>query len=225
MSSAHAGEFLGNRWLSPSSDNQEVDRIVVKYKKQSLGQAVGSLERRARENVLASQFGFDLRHKRYMHNGAEIVELSKKTSYKDVSMLLDILKRNDKQIELAEVDVKAYPTMVPNDQLYAGYQWYFSNSTVGVNAEPAWNTYTGSYIKVAVLDTGYRPHVDLTKSMLPGYDFVSDSARANDGSGRDSDALDPGDWVAANECGPYTSAANSTWHGTGVMGDNWCHFK
>jgi serine protease len=68
-----------------------------------------------------------------------------------------------------------------------------------------------------VIDTGYRPHADLG-TVLPGYDFITDSARANDGDGRDDDAQDPGDWVAAEECGTGQTARNSSWHGTHVAG-------
>src|SRR3569623_963093 len=46
----------------------------------------------------------------------------------------------------------------------------------------------------------------------------SNSTTANDGGGRDADASDPGDWVAANECGNGNAASNSSWHGTHVAG-------
>ena len=70
---------------------------------------------------------------------------------------------------------------------------------------------------VAVLDTGYRPHVDLNANILPGYDMISNLSVANDGGGRDSDARDPGDAVAAGECG-NNGAQGSSWHGTHVAG-------
>jgi serine protease len=54
--------------------------------------------------------------------------------------------------------------------------------------------------------------------MLPGYDFVSTVGMANDGDGRDNNPVDPGDWVAAGECGSGAAAAHSSWHGTHVMG-------
>jgi len=71
---------------------------------------------------------------------------------------------------------------------------------------------------VAVIDTGYRPHADLSGQILAGYDFISDATIANDGGGRDSDASDPGDWTAAGECGAGEPASNSSWHGTHVAG-------
>jgi serine protease len=73
---------------------------------------------------------------------------------------------------------------------------------------------------VAVIDTGYRPHADLSGQFLPGYDFITDTTIANDGNGRDSDASDPGDAVLAGECGNGKPSAdqNSSWHGTHVAG-------
>ncbi|MBI3044460.1 MAG: S8 family serine peptidase, partial [Betaproteobacteria bacterium] len=84
---------------------------------------------------------------------------------------------------------------------------------------------TGSTpVTVAVLDTGVLPHADLAGRILPGYDFVSDTTRANDGDGRDADASDPGDWVTSGEAstsgGPFEGCpvTNSRWHGTVIAG-------
>jgi serine protease len=69
-----------------------------------------------------------------------------------------------------------------------------------------------------VIDTGYRPHADLKSNIVAGYDFITSSQTANDGNGRDTSALDPGDWVDAGECGAGSPARNSSWHGTHVAG-------
>jgi serine protease len=56
--------------------------------------------------------------------------------------------------------------------------------------------------------------------LIPGYDFISDTARANDGDGRDADPTDPGDAIKQGECGggqPPRDYPNS-WHGTHVAG-------
>ncbi len=75
---------------------------------------------------------------------------------------------------------------------------------------------------VAVLDTGITPHPDLIGRVLPGYDFVSDPLLANDGTGRDDDASDPGDWVSAADRQQTRFAAcaeqRSSWHGTVIAG-------
>lgn len=41
---------------------------------------------------------------------------------------------------------------------------------------------------------------------------------ARDGGGRDNGPTDTGDWVAANACGGYHRASDSSWHGTHVAG-------
>jgi len=53
---------------------------------------------------------------------------------------------------------------------------------------------------------------------VPGYDFITSVAMANDGNGRDSNPSDPGDWVVANECYSGSPASNSSWHGTHTAG-------
>jgi serine protease len=103
---------------------------------------------------------------------------------------------------------------VPNDSRYAD-QWYLYDAA-GINAPAAWDLQRGSAsVVVAVLDTGILPHEDIDElRVLPGYDFFSDVTRDNDGeSGRDSDPTDPGDAVAADECGAGEPAENSSWHG------------
>lgn len=42
---------------------------------------------------------------------------------------------------------------------------------------------------VAVINTGYRPRVDLNANIINGYDFITSTAMSNDGNGRDSSAL------------------------------------
>ena len=77
-------------------------------------------------------------------------------------------------------------------------------------------------ITIGVIDTGYRPHVDLAGRFVAGYDFIGDPLVANDGDGRDSDPLDPGDWItsAENASGYFAGCgvSNSSWHGTHVSG-------
>ena len=111
--------------------------------------------------------------------------------------------------------------LIPDDTFYAN-QWhyrYLPGVEEGLNLEPAWAITTGSASTVvAVIDTGIRPHADLAGRLLPGYDFIIDLATANDGNGRDPDPSDPGDWVAANQCGAGSSGRDSSWHGTHVAG-------
>ncbi|MEA3151528.1 MAG: serine protease, partial [Gammaproteobacteria bacterium] len=111
------------------------------------------------------------------------------------------------------------------------------------DAVSAWAITKGSPgTVIADVDTGIRfDHPDLLRAgfggrLLPGYDFVAgDQSRttgaplgtfltANDGDGWDPDPSDPGDWISASD---QTSAlfpsadcptADSSWHGTRVMG-------
>ena len=116
----------------------------------------------------------------------------------------------------------------PNDSAYAKQWHYFDNGSGtgrapgGINLPTAWDTNKGSSaVVVAVIDTGILPgHEDISGSpnLVNGYDLVSDPATANDGDGRDADATDPGDAIAANECYPGSPALPSSWHGTHVAG-------
>ncbi|MBU8975386.1 S8 family serine peptidase [Lysobacter sp. MMG2] len=119
-------------------------------------------------------------------------------------------------VEYVEVDRLNYPTLTPNDPNYS-QQWGYSG-TYGIRANVAWDVTQGAGSVVAVLDTGITSHSDLNANVLPGYDFVTDITMANDGNGRDANASDPGDWVAANSCGYAHAARNSSWHGTHVAG-------
>ncbi len=115
---------------------------------------------------------------------------------------------------------------VPDDPGFA-LQWHYQYEPgvkEGANLPAAWDITTGSPdVVVAVLDTGIRPHAEFTGRVLPGYDFISSPFNANDddppgnqGSNRDADPSDPGDWNGATQCDLF--ARDSSWHGTHVAG-------
>lgn len=108
--------------------------------------------------------------------------------------------------EVAEVNLLRQATAIPNDSFY-NRQWHYEN----INLPSAWDTTTGSSnVIVAVVDTGVlTQHPDLSSQLVPGYDFISDASRANDGNGIDNDPNDPGD----NSFG-----GSSSFHGTHVAG-------
>jgi serine protease len=125
----------------------------------------------------------------------------------------------DPAVAYAIPDRVMKPLFVPNDPLYAR-QWNLYEDTGGVRLPDAWDQEHGSpAIVIAQLDTGILAHADIDPARsVPGYDFISDRDMANDGDGRDADPADPGDWVAAGECGSGEPAEASSWHGTQVAG-------
>jgi serine protease len=122
----------------------------------------------------------------------------------------------DPNVEYAEEDRMMQPLLTPNDPYY-NLQWHYYETTGGLNLPTAWDRSTGTGVIVAVIDTGYRPHADLAANIVGGYDMISDTFVSRDGNGRDSSALDPGDWTTGGDCGG-NAASNSSWHGTHVAG-------
>ena len=151
-------------------------------------------------------------------NGRHIVRAERRLSDKEKADMIKALK-NDPNVGEVEEDRLLQIMATPNDTQYNN-QWHYYENTGGLRAPAAWDQADGTGVVVAVLDTGYRPHADLNANILPGYDMISDSFIGNDGNGRDSDAKDPGDWVAVGACGggQPTQAQDSSWHGTHVAG-------
>lgn len=149
--------------------------------------------------------------------GRRVIRLSQRVPARALAQLARDIQASDASIESVEIDHVVQPTLTPNDTNWSS-QWDMSDPTGGVNAPKAWDLSSGFGVRVAVLDTGVRPHADLVANLLPGYDFITDTDRAGDGGGRDSDARDPGNGVAAGDCGWFEPGKNSNWHGTHVAG-------
>jgi serine protease len=100
----------------------------------------------------------------------------------------------------------------PDDPFYV-YQWHYDDISLPL----AWDLPQGSAdVVVAIIDTGVLlAHPDLRNvpgepaKLLPGYDFITSPARANDGDGPDPDPNDPGD---------FAFGGTSSFHGTHVAG-------
>ena len=223
VASASAMAGAGNGKVVPGL--METDRIIVKYK-DSMPAAKGvakaaamSGERKARLDRAGQQFGMTVRESHTISTGAHVFKLNGKRGLKDVQALAAEMMARDPSIEYAEPDRIMTHMATANDPMYS-QQWHYTDTTGGLRLPTAWDKSTGSGVVVAVIDTGYRPHADLSGQILQGYDFIGDTFVSNDGNGRDSDASDPGDAIAVGECGggQPTRAQNSSWHGTHVAG-------
>jgi len=203
----------------------QTDRLIVKYKDDSDTARTGVPARaldRARQALIdraGQTYGATLRALRATANGAHVFQLNRTMTVDEARQLAAELKSRDANVEYAEPDRVMVPLATPTDPSYT-QQWDLYEATGGINAPAAWDKSTGAGVNVAVIDTGYRPHADLSGQILQGFDFITTTAIANDGGGRDTDASDPGDWTPAGSCGAGVPAADqsSSWHGTHVSG-------
>jgi serine protease len=193
---------------------QQSDRLIIKLKTNNRFQTSSQINQYITK--LGNKVGERFSRIRRTGNGAQVMRLPKRRSLDDLWSMAKIIAQ-DPQVAYVEPDVMLQPMFVPDDSRY-NEQWDFFEATGGINMPAAWDVTSGEGVVVAVVDTGYRPHVDLAANILPGYDMISDTTVSNDGDGRDADASDPGDAVAANECGLGSSAHDSSWHGTHVAG-------
>ncbi|MBB6599865.1 S8 family serine peptidase [Luteimonas sp. MC1825] len=192
------------------------DRFIVKYRDGSAEHAQAAVRDAALKSAavavpdasrLRAGAPLALRHERRMAVGAEVVRSSRKLDRVEAEVLMRQIAANP-NVEYVEVDKLNKAALTPNDTNFS-QQWGFGTTPAGIRATQAWDVTTGTGAVVAVLDTGITNHSDLNANMLPGYDFIIDTAVAGDGNGRDGDASDPGD---------YSGGYSSSWHGTHVAG-------
>jgi serine protease len=218
---AYASVIGGSSELNPvrshSPRQSEVgdQQIIVKLRPSAAAAA----------NVVA-RVRLTMRQSRQIVDRMHVIRVEPAAANETVAATVERLKA-DPDVEYAVPDERRYIHSVPNDPLYAtGGQWYLQadpTTPAAVNAQDAWDITTGDpNLVIADLDTGVRfDHPDLLAAanngrLLPGYDFISNTATANDGGGRDADASDPGDWVSSGD--KSCDAQISSWHGTRVAG-------
>ena len=202
------------------------DQVIVKYRALVTRQDAFSPASTAEMQRLSDAAGVPMTYEREMSGGAYVLSLPTRMPLTDVQAIAANLSALP-EVEYAEPDAIMVPMLTPNDPQY-GSQWHYfvpSTGNYGINAPAAWDITTGSpSIVVAVIDTGITNHTEFVGRTVPGYDFISDYRVANDGTGRDSDPSDPGDWVTAADLNsaPFVGAGcqihNSTWHGTHTAG-------
>lgn len=124
------------------------------------------------------------------------------------------------EVMYAEPDAWVKPAYTPSDPLVERTKQWFQYDSYGIRAYEAWDLERGDAgVVIALLDTGILTHEDLNPArVLAGYDFISVNAISNDGNGRDANPTDPGDAVAADECGVGEPAEDSSWHGLHLAG-------
>jgi serine protease len=205
----------------------QATRVIVKLRAVPAGSTDSAAVRLLRVGR-RTNLGFNLL--RSITPRMQVLEVSPGQAGADINSTLARL-RADADIEYASLDERRYLHQVATDPLFM-QQWYLQNdpsTPAAIDAVSAWDTTTGSAgVVIADIDTGVRfDHPDLLRTtqggrLLPGYDFVSNEAVANDGDGWDPDASDPGDWVTSAEstAAPFKgcTVTNSSWHGTRTAG-------
>ena len=198
--------------LSGLANGQQHDRFIVKYREgtaQRASTAAVATRLGGATRALASSRGGApaLTHLRRMAIGADVVRTDRKLDRAQAEALMRQIAA-DPNVEYVEVDKLNHVVLTPNDTRFSE-QFGFGTGAGGTYATSAWDVTSGAGSVVAVLDTGITSHSDLNANVLPGYDFIVDTAVAGDGNGRDSDASDPGDTYQGQP---------SSWHGTHVAG-------
>ncbi|MEU0438630.1 MULTISPECIES: S8 family serine peptidase [unclassified Streptomyces] len=192
------------------------ERLIVGYTADA-PEATSDRAAQADAAAKGEHAGADAGFRRRLGTGAALVDLGRKASRTEVADVVAAFEA-DPQVAYVVPDRLNRPmAATPNDTQYAK-QWDLFEETAGMRVPGAWDIADGSGVTVAVIDTGYVAHSDLAANIVPGYDFISDTAVSVDGDGRDSNPADPGDWYNANECGAGIPASSSSWHGTHVAG-------
>ena len=212
-----AGAAVGQTVGGTVTTAVTTDRLIIKYRASSVAAGYPSLMTMSAAHGVVNRAGAQMNRLRGDAFGGHVMKMDRAVTLDTARRMAREIAAADSAVEYAEPDLILQKMLVPNDASYLS-QWQYYETTGGINLPAAWDRTRGAGIVVAVVDTGYRPHVDLAANIVGGWDFISSSTIANDSSARDSDARDNGDGVAAGECGSGQPAQSSSWHGTHVAG-------
>lgn len=165
--------------------------------------------------AVTEKHGVDLTFKAQNFTGAAVLNSNQNLTLSKAKEIAAEMKAADSKIDYVEPNILMTSTALPTSIELSSLWALKTASAYGMNAQQTWSTADGNKVVVAVVDTGYRPHVDLAGqfvmngSVVAGYDFIGDTTVSGDGNGRDNNPIDPGD-----SC----NGSPSSWHGTHVAG-------
>src|SRR4029077_7154623 len=116
----------------------------------------------------AARLGITMNRVRATALGSQVLKVDRRLSLAEAEQLARDIVASDPDVEYAEPDRILRHTLTPNDPRY-NEQWHYFEAAGGINAPLAWDKSTGTGVVVAVIDTGYRPHADLSGAFLQGY--------------------------------------------------------
>lgn len=158
---------------------QPVERLIVGYTSQAAEAKSDSAATEDAKNK-GRRTGESLDFDRRLGTGAVLVDLGAELGKKDAADVMAAF-RADPDVAFVVPDKRMYATAVtPNDAEY-NRQWDLFEATAGMNVPDAWGKATGAGVKVAVIDTGYVSHSDLTANVVAGYDFTRRQRRLRRG--------------------------------------------
>lgn len=200
------------------------DTIIIHYKESTKLVVLNGNKRvkitRALRNQLAAlsrSTGTKLKHLLISGTGSQVVTLPKKITQSRLKVIAAKIAR-DPKVEYAHISRVMQAALVPNDTRY-GEQWALHNYPgVSIQLEAAIQQSAMKWPVVGVIDTGYRPHVDLAPKVVAEYDFITSPSRAQDGDGRDSSAIDVDTHSGWYACQGSPEPRINSWHGTHVAG-------
>lgn len=188
-------------------------RASIATAKSELSSRLGAQAKRSLGNP-----AIQLAHQRRLGIHADVVRSTQPLDRVQAQALIRLIAQ-DPDVEYVQPNYLKHAYAEPNDSRYSE-QWHYSDPTAGAAVPVAWDRSTGEGVVVAVVDSGYLPHSDLTANLLPGYDMVSSTSASlggsNDGDGRDADATDASNVVHGTHVAGTVAAVTN--NNSGVAG-------